>query len=135
SAALAEALGRRAHEFILANEAASAWLARLACARQWMPECPWPEFTEADLAEVLAAACRGRRTEDEVRRVPLVPLLQGRLTYEQNRALDELAPEALTVPSGHRIRLVYEPGRPPVLAVRLQELFGWAETPRIAGGR
>jgi ATP-dependent helicase HrpB len=57
------------------------------------------------------------------------------LTYAQNQRLDEQAPEALTVPSGSRIRLRYERGRPPVLAVRLQELFGWSETPRIAAGR
>ena len=41
----------------------------------------------------------------------------------------------LPVPSGSRIRLVYEPGRPPVLAARIQELFGWAQSPRIARGR
>jgi ATP-dependent helicase HrpB len=44
-------------------------------------------------------------------------------------------PETLEVPSGSRIRLVYEPGRPPVLAARIQELFGLAETPRVARGR
>ncbi|HEX8200583.1 MAG TPA: ATP-dependent helicase C-terminal domain-containing protein, partial [Isosphaeraceae bacterium] len=135
AAALAAALGRRARAFVRADAAASAWLDRLDFLRRWMPERPWPEFSDAELAEVLAAACHGKRTEDEVRRVPLVPFLKGRLTYEQARALDELAPETLTVPSGNRIRLTYEPGRPPVLAVRLQELFGWAETPRVAGGR
>src|SRR5262249_18839565 len=49
--------------------------------------------------------------------------------------LDTEAPEALVVPSGSRIRLSYERGRPPVLAVRLQELFGWIDTPRVARGR
>ena len=39
------------------------------------------------------------------------------------------------MPSGSRIRLTYEPGRPPVLAVRIQEMFGAAETPRVAAGR
>jgi ATP-dependent helicase HrpB len=61
--------------------------------------------------------------------------LRGRLTHAQNRLLDEQAPEALTVPSGQRIRLTYTPDRPPLLAARLQELFGWTETPRVAGGR
>src|SRR4029079_6324532 len=42
------------------------------------------------------------------------------------------APETITVPSGNRIRLRYEPDRPPVLAVRLQKLFGWEDTPRVA---
>ena len=46
-----------------------------------------------------------------------------------------MAPEALAVPSGNRIRLSYPSDGPPSLAVRLQELFGWPETPRIAGGR
>jgi ATP-dependent helicase HrpB len=41
----------------------------------------------------------------------------------------------LLIPSGRHARLVYEPDRPPVLAVRLQELFGWTETPRVARGR
>jgi ATP-dependent helicase HrpB len=45
------------------------------------------------------------------------------------------APERLEVPSGSHITLKYEVGRPPVLAVRIQELFGLAETPRVAGGR
>jgi len=67
--------------------------------------------------------------------VALVPGLKSRLTHAQNRILDEQAPESLTVPSGNRIRLSYEPDRPPVLAARLQELFGWIDTPRVAGGR
>ena len=45
------------------------------------------------------------------------------------------APERLEVPSGSQIRIAYEPGRPPVLAARIQEMFGLAETPRVAAGR
>jgi ATP-dependent helicase HrpB len=60
---------------------------------------------------------------------------QSRLTAGQKRELQESAPLALTVPSGKQVRLTYEPGRPPILAVRLQELFGWIETPRVARGR
>ena len=64
-----------------------------------------------------------------------------RVRFKQERAeryfqaLEREAPERLEVPSGSRIALAYEPGRPPVLAVRIQELFGLAETPRVAGGR
>ena len=100
-----------------------------------MPEAGWPEFDQPVLAELLADACTGKRSGLEVEGAGLVPLLRGRLTHAQGRLLDEHAPEALTVPSGNRIRLSYEPDRPPVLAVRLQELFGWTETPRVAGGR
>ena len=134
-AAMAEALAPRAREFFRQDDAAAAWLDRLDSLRGWMPEGDWPGFADADLAEVLATACQGKRSLDEVRRVPLLPLLKGGMPYAQADRLDELAPEAIPVPSGNRIRLAYEPGRPPVLAVRLQELFGWAETPRVAGGR
>jgi len=134
-AALAEALAPRAREFVRQDEAAAAWLDRLDCLRGWMPEAAWPELADAELAEVVAGACQGKRTLDEVRRVPILPPLKAEVPYSQALLMDELAPETIVVPSGNRIRLTYEPGRPPVLAVRLQELFGWAETPRVAGGR
>ncbi len=51
------------------------------------------------------------------------------------RELREGAPESLVHPGGRRARLLYEAGRPPVLAARLQDLFGWKETPRVARGR
>src|SRR5439155_22567439 len=58
-----------------------------------------------------------------------------KLDSAQHKAVDEFAPETLNVPSGNARRLAYEPGQPPVLAVKLQELFGLADTPRIANGR
>ena len=61
--------------------------------------------------------------------------LQGRLTAPQRQAVAAEAPERIEVPSGSQIALQYEVGRPPVLAVRIQELFGLRETPRLAGGR
>lgn len=62
-------------------------------------------------------------------------MLRARLDHRQLAALDREAPEQIGVPSGSRIALRYEPGRPPVLAVRIQEIFGWADSPRVAGGR
>ncbi len=135
SSALASTLAERAEAFVREDEAAASLLDRLEFLRRAAPEGDWPAFGPDDLAEVVADACIDRRTVDEVRRVPKTPLLLGRLTHAQRRALDENAPEALQVPTGNRIRLAYEPGRPPVLAVRLQELFGLADTPRLAGGR
>lgn len=64
----------------------------------------------------------------------LQSILQGLLPWPLPQKLDELAPKALKVPSGSRIAIDYSV-RPPVLAVRLQELFGLAETPHIVGGR
>ena len=61
-------------------------------------------------------------------------MLAGQLPWPLPQRLDELAPKHLQVPSGSRIGIDYSES-PPVLAVRLQELFGLAATPRIAGGR
>ena len=135
SAALARAVGHRARAFVAENKAASAWLGRVDFLRRHLPEEAFPEFQDDDLAESLVLACVGRRTLDELRRVPLVPIFRGRLTHAQGRLLDAEAPEAIAVPSGNRIRLEYPPEGPPVLAVRLQELFGWSDTPRLARGR
>jgi ATP-dependent helicase HrpB len=87
------------------------------------------------LRRLLPALAAGRRSFAELRRAPLLPALQGLLTPRQAAALAREAPERLAVPSGSQIRLRYEPGQPPVLAARIQELFGLAETPRVAGGR
>ncbi len=57
------------------------------------------------------------------------------LTADQRQAIEREAPARLQVPSGSWIRLAYEPGKAPVLAVRIQEVFGLRETPRVAGGR
>jgi ATP-dependent helicase HrpB len=100
-----------------------------------MPELELPAFADAEIAALLPLLAAGRRSLDELRRAPLVDVLRGHLTARQASALEREAPERLEVPSGSRLRLDYQPGRPPVLAVRIQELFGLAETPRVAAGR
>jgi ATP-dependent helicase HrpB len=70
----------------------------------------------------------------QLKRLDLHAVLLARLPWAQQRRLDELAPACLTVPSGSRVRLDYRQ-ETPVLAVRLQEMFGLTETPRVAGGQ
>jgi len=113
----------------------TAFLARVRSLREWLPELGLPAFDEEGLRARLPELCAGCRSFEDLRRLPLVERLRSGLTYLQQRALEREAPERIEVPSGSRVRLVYEPGRPPVLAARIQELFGLAETPRVAGGR
>ncbi len=114
---------------------AGLFLTRVRCLRQWMPELNLPAFEEAELREILAWLCPGRRSFAELRQAPWLEALQGRLTSPQRQAVEREAPERLLVPSGSRLALRYEVSRPPVLAVRIQEMFGLRDTPRIAGGR
>lgn len=108
---------------------------RVTCLRQWMPDLALPELTRESLRELLPELCEGRRTFDELRRAPWLDFARARFDHRQLQTIEREAPERLRVPSGSEIRLVYEPGKAPVLAARIQELFGLAETPRVAAGR
>lgn len=111
------------------------YLARVRSLAVWMPELNLPNFGDDPIRELLPELCRGCRSLDDVRRAPLTPAIQARLTPEQIRAVTREAPERLPAPSGSQISLDYEPGQPPVMAVRIQEIFGLRETPRVAAGR
>ena len=132
---LALALGPKAKEIFQANGSATSLLMRVALLRQHMPEHAWPTFSDQELGEVLAESCAGKRSTDQVTGQSLVDGLMSRLVYPMDRLLKEHAPETLEVPTGNHIQLEYSASQPPVLAVRLQELFGWTQTPKIAAGR
>jgi ATP-dependent helicase HrpB len=117
------------------DSAAGKFRTRVRCLRAWVPELNLPAFDAADLREALEFFCRGRRSLADVRNGPWLDFLRGQLTYDQSRAVDAEAPERIEVPSGSHIAIEYEEGRPPVLAARIQEVFGLAETPRVARGR
>jgi ATP-dependent helicase HrpB len=108
---------------------------RVRCLREWMPEQQLPPFDDAELRELLPWLCHGRRSFADLRGAPWLDALQSRLSPRQRQAVEREAPERLVVPSGSRLALRYEVGRPPVLAVRIQEVFGLRDTPRVAGGR
>jgi len=133
--ALAEALRPRAREIFSADERAMNLLRRVALLRKIMPEHPWPMFDNAELSEILGDLCAGKPSIEEVLHESLADALLGRLRYPLDQLLRQHAPEVLEVPSGSRIELQYREDQPPILAVRLQEIFGWRDTPRIAGGR
>ncbi len=77
----------------------------------------------------------GVTRREHLARLDMLAILASRLDWNASRRLDEGAPTHLTVPSGSRLRVEYAPGEAPVLRVKLQEMFGCAETPRVAFGR
>jgi len=139
-AAAAEALAAAARSDLdtslgLDDEEVAAFLARVRSLARWRPELELPPFDADSIAALLPALASGRRSLAELRRGPVLETLRGLLTSTQRSTLEREAPDRLEVPSGNRIRLRYEEGRPPVLAARIQELFGLTETPRVANGR
>ena len=103
--------------------------------KQALPELDWPEIGESTFVALLDQLCQGRTRVEEVRQADKIASLESFYNAAQKRELAQSAPLSLQVPSGRQHRLHYELDRPPVLAVRLQELFGWVETPRLARGR
>ena len=121
------------------SDHARALRVRVACLRAWCPELDLPDFADAalldSLEQWLAPYLSGKTRLDALTPQTLGEALAAKLDYAQRKTVDEFAPEALTVPSGNTRRLDYELGKPPVLAVKLQELFGLADTPAIAQGK
>ncbi|KFN43952.1 ATP-dependent helicase HrpB [Arenimonas oryziterrae] len=126
------------------TEGLQQFVARVRCVRQWFPDMALPDFGEdallATLATWLKPALSGKTRLDALSESELGDALRSQLDWSQRQKIDQLAPTRLTVPSGMERAITYvidDHGQaaPPVLAVKLQELFGLADTPRIADGR
>jgi ATP-dependent helicase HrpB len=117
------------------DQAATAYLARVRLLQQHMPDLALPVFGDDPLAELLPALCIGCVSFDELRKAPVVAALKARLTPAQLGAVEREVPERWRSPGGSMIALAYEPGQPPILAARIQQLFGLKQTPRVAAGR
>ena len=113
--------------------------ARAILLHKHLPEQDWPDSSNAalldDLESWLAGWLDGVKNRNDLQRVKLLEALKAHLGWQRMQELERLLPERLDVPSGSRIRIDYSDGERPVLAVKLQEMFGLAETPRLADGR
>jgi len=99
----------------------------------------WPNVSDealmATMEEWLAPHLHGRRRAEDLAALDLASILGGLLSWEQRNLLDAHAPTHFTVPSGSRVPIDYGTPEAPTLSVRLQEMFGQTETPRIGRGR
>jgi ATP-dependent helicase HrpB len=119
------------------TDAATALRRRMAFLHRALGD-PWPDVSDEALTTGLDSwlgpeLSRIRGTRD-LRRIDVLAALRRLLPWPEAGRLDELAPERVRVPSGSAVRVDYETDQP-VLAVRLQEVFGWEAAPALAGGR
>jgi ATP-dependent helicase HrpB len=126
------------------SEGLRQWRARIAGLRAWMPALELPDLGDeallAGLDDWLRPAFAGKSRLDTLTSDEFAAALRGQLAWSLQQRVDALAPARITVPSGQSRAIDYAIGddgqpRAPVLAVKLQELFGLADTPRIAEGR
>jgi ATP-dependent helicase HrpB len=137
--AMLEGVRRLGLDVLPWTDDARQWQARVLSMRQWFPEESWPDVSDSALAATLddwlAPYLDGITRRDHLARLDLPAILKARLDWKQGQQLDSDAPAHIAVPSGSQLKLEYKPGESPVLAVKLQEMFGLADTPRIARGR
>lgn len=142
--ALTEAVRELGIDALPWTEGLRQWQAREVSLRHWMPELGLPDLSDAALLATLDAWLRpafaGKTRLDAVSEEELGEALKSPLPWGLRQQLDRLAPTRIAVPSGMERRVEYALDhdgvpQPPVLAVKLQELFGLADTPAIAEGR
>ena len=110
-------------------------LARLALAREHLPEGEFPDPSGAELESILASACEGLRSFAELRESQLPDLILGGLRQEQQRILARELPERVALPGGRQVRVHYDRSRPPWIESRMQDFFGMTQGPAICRSR
>ncbi|MCY7313913.1 MAG: ATP-dependent helicase HrpB [Pseudoxanthomonas sp.] len=139
AAALTRAVRELGLECLPWSEGLRQWRARVRSLREWMPELGLPDLADEALLESLdewlQPAFSGKTRLDALGEDALAQALKSRLDGSLGQRLEALAPTRIIVPSGMERRIDYAHGQAPVLAVKLQELFGLADTPRVAEGR
>lgn len=119
----------------LIDEEAKRYFARVQSLRECLPELNVPDFGESPWQDLLPDWCSGCSSVSELRGETLIACIQARLTREQVVAIESEVPDRFKLPSGRTVKIEYEIGKPAIIAVRIQELFGQAETPKLARGR
>jgi len=137
--ALLAAVRRRGVSALPWSDGASALRQRIAFVARHASSPGWPDVSDAGLEEYLdvwlAPVLDDATRLAEIERADLAAALRGLLDWRQRQALDRLAPTHIEVPSGSRIPVDYSDPDAPVLAVRIQEVFGMTDSPRVLDGR
>jgi ATP-dependent helicase HrpB len=122
------------------NEKVEQLIFRVQSLKSWNSDQEWPFWTTESLClsgkDWLEPYLDNVSKNEDLKKMDLYSILLHSLSFEQQKLLNELAPSQLNVPSGSQITIEYKSeGEPPLLSVRLQELFGLLETPRVNGGK
>lgn len=139
-AVVSEAIKQEGETLLDFNEEVMQWINRALSLRTWRPDEDWPDVSVKSVIlnnEQWLSLIPGRiQKPEDLKKIDLLQALQSLLPWDKRSAMDKLAPVKVPAPSGSDIRLVYFPnGEPPVMAVRLQEVFGMVDTPRINEGK
>jgi ATP-dependent helicase HrpB len=137
--ALLNYVRRKGLQVLQWNDEAIAWLSRVRCAAEWLPEEAWPEMSDECLLNEaqnwLFPYLTGISSVKGLKKAPVLEALKSRIGWELAQSLDLWLPVYHQLPTGQRKKIRYQAGHDPVLSVRIQEVFGEKETPIIAKGK
>ncbi|RED94381.1 ATP-dependent helicase HrpB [Marinoscillum furvescens] len=138
--AICKALIKEGEQLLNWSEHVIRWQAKVLSLRKWNPDEGWPDVSTrtllANCEQWITPYLEGVETPEDLKKIDLSEVLHFSLAFDQQQLLDELTPNQIEVPSGSKIKLEYRTdGEAPFLKVRLQEMFGLAETPRINQGK
>ena len=111
------------------------WIVRLNKLAEWCPEYELPPLTQADRRTLLDQLCLGAMSYREIKDRAVWPVVKSWLSAAQLDLLDRMAPERFDLPGGRRAKITYGENAPPILAARIQDLYGVDGDLRIAGGK
>jgi ATP-dependent helicase HrpB len=137
--AIFEALKKEGESLLDFNEEVIQWQNRVLCLRKWRPQENWPDVSTTTLlitnAEWITPYLNTVKKPEDLKKINLKDVLQHSLDWDKQQLMEKLAPARIKVPSGSEIRLIYQAnGDAPVLAVRIQEVFGLEDTPCVNEG-
>ena len=111
------------------------WLLRLRLLCQHCPDLQLPALTDEDKQTIVEQLCHGAVSYKDIKEREVKPVVMSWLSHAQRELLDKHAPERLTLSNGRTPKVSYEAGNPPHISLRIQELYGVTQTPRLALGR
>jgi len=117
------------------DHAVEQWLLRLKLLCQHCVELQLPPITDDDKKLLIEQLCHGAVSYKDIKEREVKPVVMSWLSHAQRELLDKHAPERLTLSNGRTPKVSYEPGNPPHIALRIQDLFGVTQSPKIALGR
>lgn len=117
------------------DESVDQWIDRVRCVAEWFPERNLITYSEDDRRVVLSEICAGATRYSQIKDRPCLQYVKDALSWEDQRFVEKMAPERIELPRGWKMRIEYTPGQSPRGRAKIQDFYGMAQSPAVAGGR
>jgi ATP-dependent helicase HrpB len=117
------------------DHAVTQWILRLNLLAQWCPDLELPPIGDEERRHIIEQVCHGAVSYKDIKEREVKPIVHSWVSHAQRGLVEKHAPERITLSNGRTPKVTYEEGTPPFIALRIQELFGVTQTPKIAMGR